>query len=192
MSEKLLFQYASVVGLLLFLAAGSVFLFLLSPAELIDVLGVENAYGLLFTAAFVSGLGVLGGAPYYLILIALALNGLHPWFLGLSAAAGVVLGDSVSYFFGYGVRALVSPRLEKIIVKISSFALTHPRLLPVLIFVYGALMPFSNDFLSAAMGLARYPFWKYMIPFGLGNIVYNTWLVFLIVYGGDWLVGIVG
>src|SRR3989338_1113064 len=47
---------------------------------------------------------------------------------------------------------------------------------------YGALIPFSNDFVGVTMGLARYPFWRVMVPLTLGTAVFNATLAFGAVY----------
>src|SRR3989344_5807612 len=161
----------------------SVFLYAYSSPEfLITWVGVENAYLLLFFLAFLSGLSSFGGVPYHLVLIALATGGLNPWLLGLGAAGGAMLGDSTSYFIGYQGRAVISQRLERLVQKFSSFFARHSKFLPLFFFLYGSLVPFSNDFIGISMGLARYPFWRVMIPLGLGNVVFNISLAFMATY----------
>ena len=54
--------------------------------------------------------------------------------------------------------------------------------MPIAFFLYDSLVPLSNDFIVISMGLARYPFWRVMIPLGLGNLVFNISLAYLALY----------
>jgi len=160
---------------LVFFGSLSIYAFLyLSPERIIDFIGVNNAYALIFFLAFLGGLTTFSGVPYHLVLVAFAAGGMNPMLLGLSAAAGVMLGDSTSYYAGMR-GGMVAPRaIRGIFEQIYSFSEKHPILLPLFCFLYGALVPFSNDFITISAGIARYSFRRVMIPLGLGNIVFNV------------------
>lgn len=185
-SKKFLKHLPKIV-FILFIAIYSLFLLYSSPEKLINFIGIENAYFLIFVLAFIGGLSTFSGVPYHWVLIALATGGLNPLMLGLSASFGVMLGDSTSYFIGYHGSAIVPAGIQKFLHKIQSFFMRFPKLLPLFIFLYGSFVPFSNDFIAISMGLARYPFWRVMIPLGLGNVVFNVSLSFLAIYAYDFL-----
>lgn len=65
--------------------------------------------------------------------------------------------------------------------------MSHPQpwVVPSALFLYGSLIPFSNDFIVISLGVAHYPFWKVMIPLGLGNITFNIWLAFAGAYASQ-------
>ena len=139
----------------------------------------------MFALAFLGGLTTFSGIPYHAVLLVLASGGLNPLYLGISAASGVMAGDATSYYIGYSGSALVPRRLERILQKFCSVCLARPRILPVLFFLYGSLVPFSNDFIVISMGLARYPFWRVMLPLGAGNLVFNISLAYFALYAYD-------
>ncbi|MBI2053149.1 MAG: hypothetical protein HYT41_00170 [Candidatus Sungbacteria bacterium] len=99
---------------------------------------------------------------------------LAPALMQASAAAGVMLGDSTSYYAGMRGGMVAPPKIKGIFEQIYSFSEKHPILLPLFCFLYGALVPFSNDFITISAGIARYSFRRVMIPLGLGNIVFNV------------------
>lgn len=190
--------YLFRIALLLFFVGWSIFFYYSSPEGIINFIGVENAYVLMFVLALLGGLTTFSGIPYHVILIMLASGGLNPLFLGISASSGVIAGDATSYFIGYNGRQIVPQKIQKNLQWFCAFCLARPKLLPVAFFLYGSLVPFSNDFIVISMGLARYPFWRVMIPLGLGNLVFNTSLAYLAIYAYGflknifWLVGSAG
>ena len=187
LNMKNLLKYLPRVSLILFFVGCSFFLYYSSPENLIEFIGVENVYFFIFILALIGGMTTFSGIPYHLVLVTLAIGDLNPILLGVSAAAGVTLGDSTSYFVGHQGRVIIPQGIQKILGKISAFGFKHPRLLPLFFFLYGSFLPFSNDFIVISMGLARYPFWRVMIPLGAGNLIFNISLAFLASYAYDFL-----
>lgn len=174
--------YLPFLGVVLGFLVVSIFFTFISPEEAIASMGVQNSYAFLFLLAFFSGLLAFSGIPYHWVLIAFAVGGLDPISLGISAATGVILGDSTSYLVGYYGHHVVPEGLRGSIKRLSSFMYRHPRLVPAFFFVYGSVAPFSNDLVGITMGIARYPFWRVMLPLGLGNLVFNVTLGYLAVH----------
>ena len=156
-----------------------VLFFYITPDRLVEVVGLENAYFLMFFTAFLGGLTTFNTVPYYSILLVLAGAGLNPLLIGLSSAVGVMAGDSFSYFMGNQGVSIIPTKLHYIFDKVRVFALTRPKLFPILCFAYGSLSPFSNDFITISAGMARIPFARIMIPLALGNLVFNIGLSYL-------------
>ena len=155
------------------------FTLFLTPEALITYIGVENGYVLVLILAFVSGVSVFGVAPYHLMLMTLAVGGLNPFLLGAAATIGLGIGDSTSYLLGYHGRAVVPHALEHVIERISRFFEKHHETVPIYIFFYGIIAPFSNDFIGVTLGILRYPFWRIMIPLLAGTCIFNTGLAYL-------------
>ena len=191
MNNEKIKQYLPRVFLVLFFLTVSIYInFFSSPEELISLIGVSNAYLLMFFLAFIGGMTTFNGIPYHLVLITLANGGLNPWLLGTLTAFGVMFGDSTSYYLGYQGSNLIPKSLCKIFELIKNFGLKYPKLMPMLLFLYGSISPFSNDFITISMGLSRYPFFKVMIPLGLGNLVFNVSLAYFATQAYDLLKGI--
>lgn len=174
---------------LLVLVGWVMFLRFLSPDEVVEMIGIRNGYLVAFISAFLGGLSVFTSVPYALVVITLAAGGLNPVILGLSAGLGLVTGDVTSYFIGYHGRRVFSRRVQRALDYFRAWLLKRKRqwMVPLFIFLYGALIPLSNDIVVISFGFARYPFWMIMIPLGLGSIIFNTWVAFAGAYGVDFL-----
>jgi hypothetical protein len=61
----------------------------------------------------------------------------------------------------------------------------------ILCFVYGSISPLSNDLITIPGGMARISYLKVMIPLGLGNIVFNITLCYLIVYANAFVLSFI-
>lgn len=158
-----------------------------TPEEIVTLVRVENAYLIMFIFAFLGGVTIMSGVPYPLILVTFALGGLNPWYLGCTAASGVMLGDTTSYFVGYRSGELLSSRMQKRVHMLTRWYDHYPRLMPLLFFVYGACVPLPNDVITVSSGLVRYSFWRAMIPLALGNLVFATGLAFMAQYASSWV-----
>ncbi len=177
-------RHLPAITLLLVLIGWTFFLYFFPPAEAVETLGIRNGYALAFVLAFFGGLSTFITVPYHLAVATLGAGGLNPLFLGIAAGTGIFLGDSISYLIGYRGHGIVPSRLQKIFQRFCGWCLTHPTwLASTVIFLYGALVPFSNDFITISMGLARFPYWRLMIPLGLGNVVFNTGAALAGAYG---------
>src|ERR1041385_1823003 len=87
---------------LLFFGSLSIYLFIhAGPDYIIKLMGVDNAYLLMFITAFFGGFTTFNVIPYHILLVTLALGGLNPFLLGFLAAIGVSIGDSSAYLVGY-------------------------------------------------------------------------------------------
>src|SRR3989304_4912501 len=162
---KDLLKYLPRILLILFFIGCSFLLYYSSPEKLIEFIGVENAYFFIFILALIGGITTFSGIPYHLVL--------------------VTLGDSTSYYVGHQGKVILPQNIQNFLGRISAFGFKHPRLLPLFFFLYGSFVPFSNDFIVISMGLARYPFWRVMLPLGAGNLVFNISLAFFALYAYD-------
>ncbi len=183
--KHFLIRYAPRTVFVLFLLGFASLFYFSSPDSIIAYLGVENAYVVIFILAVIGGLSTFSGVPYHLVLVTLATGGASPVWLGLCAAVGVMLGDATSYFIGYSGREIIPVKIQKWLNSFYAYGARYPRLMPLAFFVYGSVSPFSNDFIVISAGLAKYPFWKVMLPLALGNVVFNIGLAYFAgsVYG---------
>ena len=180
----------SITPFLFFASISVYFYFYSSPEQLVEWVGAENSYFLIFVLALFGGLTTFSGVPYHLVLITLAIGGLNPLLLGLSTAVGVILGDSTSYYVGYSGGEVMPGRVQKIVNRIYIYTAGYPKLLQVFFFLFGSLTPISNDFIVISAGIAKYPFWKVIIPLGLGNLVFNISLAYFAVSACSFLQGV--
>lgn len=169
----------ALLSVVLFIGFSLIFFVVFKPDEIIETIGGRNAYASLFFIAIAGGFTTFNVIPYHLVLITLAAGGLNPLLLGILAASGVTLGDSVSYFVGRQGRVLLSEGATKWFDRITHFSKRRPRVMMFLFFLYSTFAPSSNDLLTIPAGIARIPFWRVMIPLLLGNIIFDSTLAYL-------------
>lgn len=169
----------AVISIVLFLGFSLVFFVVFKPEQIVSDLGGRNAYAALFFIAIAGGFTTFNVISYHLVLVTLAAGGLHPVLLGLLAAGGVSIGDSVSYAVGRQGRVLLSESTTKWFDRITHISQKRPRLMMFLFFLYSTFAPSSNDLLTIPAGIARIPFWQVMVPLFLGNIIFDSTLAYL-------------
>jgi membrane protein YqaA with SNARE-associated domain len=172
---------------LTFILISFLIFYLVTPGKIIEFVGMENAYILMFSSALLGGMTTFNFIPYYSIIILLASAGLNPLYIGISSATGVMVGDTFSYFLGRSGDKIIPESLKKIFEKINNFSLKNPKLFPLLCFIYGSISPFSNDFITISAGVAKISYKKVMLPLALGNLVFNISLAFIAYYFYDFL-----
>ncbi|MBP9669516.1 MAG: VTT domain-containing protein [Candidatus Pacebacteria bacterium] len=168
--------YASLVGawpFVLMVGVSLVLLVVITPEALVEWVGLENAYVLMFVTALLGGLTTFNTVPYLSMLLLLASGGLNPFLLGLASACGVMGGDTLSYMVGYQGARVIPSALRSVFERIYTVAEKHPQRFPLVCFLYGALCPLSNDFITIPAGMARITYVRVMVPLALGNLVFN-------------------
>ncbi len=169
---------------ILLFVAWTFLIYYLSPEGIVDFVGIHNGYLLAFAIAFLGGTSILLPIPYYLVVFTLGAGGLNPILLGLFAGAGLMLGDSTSYFVGYSGREVMPERLRKwgeFLEKQSEKEHSWP--LTIFLFIYGAMIPLPNDLVIVPLGIFHYGYKKTVFPVGLGNVIFNTMIAAAGYYG---------
>lgn len=185
-------KYLKFLPLLIVLLASVLFYFYGSSEYIVNQIGLENAYGLMFVFAMLGGLTTFNTVPYYSLLLVLASAGLNPLLLGLSSAGGVMSGDTFSYLLGKQGATVLPNWLFKYIEILKTFAEHNEKKFLLICFLYGSLSPLSNDFITISAGMAKIKYWKMMLPLAAGNLVFNVGLAYLCVYASDWVGRLVG
>jgi membrane protein DedA with SNARE-associated domain len=157
-------------------------------ATLINYVGSNNAFALMFVLGLAGGLTTFTGIPYHFVLMSLAAGGINPLGLGLSTALGVMVGDSSMFYITNRVKNNLS---HKILGRIGTWAKSlnkHPYLITPSLIAYGAVSPFSNDFIVASLGIMGYSFKRIIIPLAIGNIIFNVAIAYVGLYAYDTIV----
>lgn len=174
-----------VISIILFFVLISIFIYYLSPSKIVNIIGIQNSYIIIVILGFLGGVSILFPFPYYLFVLTFAAGGSNPVLLGICAGLGVMIGESTSYLIGYHGRVVLPQKYNKIFNKLCRDCnrAKNTILLTIVLFLYGAFVPFPNDLLILPLGAARYNYWKLIIPLGLGNILFNVILAFGGIYG---------
>ena len=160
------------------------------PADtIIDKVGSDNAYVLMFALGMIGGFTTFTGIPYHFVLMSLAVGGLDPVALGVCTAVGVMLGDSTMFLIGKQVKDSLPPRVVATIDHFPEYLLKHPRFVTPALVAYGTVSPFSNDFVVASLSMGGYGYWRTILPLTVGNIFYNIALAYLGLYAYDTIIG---
>lgn len=180
----------SAAMLLILVILWSIALYYYTPYEIIEGIGVENGYLIVFISGLLGGTSLFFPFPYYLIVATFGAAGLNPFFLGAFTAFGVILGECTSYLVGHGAHSLLPDYFEKMAHGLNKWLIGIPvSAVMIILFFWSSLFPLPNDILLVPLGLIRYPFWRTIIPLGLGSLVFNTVTAFTGYYGWSLLFG---
>ena len=174
------------VAILAIFFAWAIVLYEIPPTEIVASVGIHNGYLLAFFSAVLGGTSILFPFPYYLGVFTLAAGGLNPFLLAVVAGTGVVIGDSTSYLVGYSGREILTGKTQLIFKRLYEWSLKKPKwVLTLVLYLYPALSPLPNDFIMIPMGLARFPYFRLIIPMWFGNMTFNLWIALAGIYGFD-------
>ena len=157
-------------------------LFFLSPEEIVDKIGVHNAYLLLFIVSFFGGLPSEGLLSFVSFLITLVIAGLNPIYLGLVSGTSLAIGDMFVFYLGSKGRELVKNKWDKRIKKIAKVFEKRKwlkKLTPVIAYLYISFMPFPNDFLLLFLAAIEYPAKKMNGVIILGDLTFALMVAIL-------------
>ncbi|MFA6523157.1 MAG: hypothetical protein WCS85_02210 [Candidatus Peribacteraceae bacterium] len=162
----------------------TVFIYQFSPSDIVAFIGTDHVYLATFLLSFIGGFSVFVSIPYHLVLMTFAAGGVNPWLLGLVCSIGQCCGDSSSYLLGFSGRNVAPGRIAAMMDRFRRWCTERPYWqMAGALTIYGSISPLSNDWILVPMGLARYPYWRVMLPLELGNLVFNTSMALLGAYG---------
>jgi membrane protein DedA with SNARE-associated domain len=155
--------------------------------RLLNWIGLENAYLMMYLISFAGGLTTFNFIPYYSVIILLVSAGLPPVYVGIASALGIMSGDTFSYFMGYSGSKVIPEKYKLIFERIAEWAKRKPKLFIFGSFLYGTFCPLPNDFITVPSGIAKIPYRKIMIPLMLGNLIFNIGVAYISLYGDQYL-----
>jgi len=121
-------------------------LYFLTPEEIVDVLGVRNAYLLAFVVAFFGGFSAWSSFAFIATLATLSIGGLNPIILGLVAGISLAIGDGIMFYLGSKGRELIIGKWKKRLDKVSRWTKQKVgKAIPFIAYLYIGLTPFPND-----------------------------------------------
>jgi membrane protein YqaA with SNARE-associated domain len=111
-----------------------------------------------------------------------------PWVLGLLSGTGATLGDMTSYLLGYYGRRLTDEAKTQ---GFSRFIADHPRATPAVVF-FLASTPLPLDPAVVSLGVARFSWWRVLVPALIGEIIFLTGVAWAGRLSLDWLTALLG
>jgi membrane protein YqaA with SNARE-associated domain len=152
---------------------------------IVDWIGAENGYWIMFLVALFGGVSSIAGVTYVATIITLASAGLNPLALAIASGAGISIGDTIYYYIGrYGLRTLTHGVIHDRVQQLTEWLRNKSKkLLFLVIYVYTAFTPLPNDVLTITLGLTQQP-WRVVI---VGLVLGNITLTFIIAQFGQYL-----
>lgn len=179
--EKTLAFSALIV--LILIISWSIIIYYMSPEQIIRLIGLNNGYAITFIGGVLGGTSLFFPFPNYLIVLTFGAAGLNPWLLAGIATAGVIIGESTSYIVGRASNSLLSTRWSERAHRLKKRLTTTKSWRIFILLILIGIVPIPNDYILVPLGLMRYPFWKAIIPLGIGNLFYNLILALAGTYG---------
>lgn len=161
-------------------------LWFVRPTALVEALGVEGGYLLMFLVALLGGVSSFTSPSYYATIATLAVGGLDPVLLGVISGAAISVGDSLYFILGRSGQTLAEGgRYEASFNRIKRSVSAAPVWsVPLGTYALVALTPFPNDVLAAALGFAGMRYTAVIVPLVLGNVTLTMLTAYAAIYGG--------
>ena len=171
------FIFLSLVILLFFYFWG---VYLLGPSNIVDFIGVGNAYLILFVLAVTVGVSSFTAASFYSILLTFALGGANIFVLLFLSALGLTLGDLIFYYLGYkGRNVAEDTKVENKISRFSNWVDNQNYVfVNFLIFIYFSISPFPKDVAALALGFISFRLFNFIIIAFFGNMIFCSIVLF--------------
>jgi len=119
-----------------------------------------------------------------------------PLLFSFIASLGCLLGELVGYFIGRGTSKIISEERKDNLKSLQEYLLTHPKVAPILIFIFGAT-PLNDDVLTVPLGILNYDIKKTILFCWLGKFclmflfAYNIFGVCGLLGGENWILSII-
>lgn len=171
-------ESARIIGIIvIFIISWSVLLYFYPPSTIVDILGVNNTYFLVFLLAAIGGVSTFTSTTFYTTLVTIALAGVNSLWIALVASVGLTLGDMLFYYLGTKSKGCVRGRYGHLVRKMTlQFDRFGDNIVMLLIFLY-SLTPLPSDIIAIALAIVEFPFRKVVIPLLIGNFVLIVGLV---------------
>jgi hypothetical protein len=140
------------------------------PSRIVDFVGEDNTYIVIFILAIIGGVSSFTATTYYATLFTFASGGANPLLLASISAPGVLIGDLVFWYVATQGRELALRWVGKPLEKFTNWLNNLPRWsVPIAIYGYTGFTPLPGDILMISLALLRYRIRQFIIPTLLGN-----------------------
>ena len=163
-------RYIQIVGVLIAFVGLSFAIAQIPTDTLVDYIGSENAWLLMFVLGAIGGISTFVTVPYQVVLMSFASAGINPIVLGIATALGVMVGDSTMFLLSKQVQGKLSQAQQERLDSWSEYFAKHPRLVAPSLVLYGTFSPLSNDFVVAGLSLMNFNYLRIVVPLTIGNI----------------------
>lgn len=154
-------NYYILAGIIIFIILINILFWYVSPEKIVDLIGVENSYAIVFIIAAIGGLSTFTGLTLFTVIATFAGGGAQPFLLGLTGGIGIFVSDSVFYQLAYYGKEAIPASWRAPIQKIERWASRRPLWLVLFAtYLYLGFTPLPSDLLMIALALGGYPYRK--------------------------------
>jgi membrane protein DedA with SNARE-associated domain len=126
-----------------------------------------------FVAASIAGINVFLPTSHLIFTAPLLNASLDPWALVACGAVGATLADGVGYFIGSTGRSAFYGSMNRVAQWLARVVAAHPRIAPVVLFLWAATVPLPNEILVIPAGVIGYGVARTFLITLSGNICFN-------------------
>lgn len=167
------------VGILVLIIALITILHFFSPEEIVQKIGLKNAYILMFLIAFFGGFSAWISFSFVATLVMFSAGGANPLILGLVSGLGLSIGDVIMFFLGVSGRSIIVGKWDKRLKKASSkVKRIGNKWIAFFSYIYIGFTPLPNDFLLIFLAMMEFPPKKIYLPIILGDFTYSLLIAF--------------
>ncbi len=164
--------YGPFIAIILIIIGWVVLFQYFSPTDIVNKIGIQNAYVVTFLLAVFCGFSSITGSTFYIAVAALAVGGAHPLVLGLVGGVGLCISDFAFYY----VVCKGTHVIDKHWVKFSDFIKrlinrTPDWFMYCFVFLYSGFFPVPNDVLLVTLAVGKTRFQKIAPYLFAGDVV---------------------
>lgn len=163
-----------------FITLWAIVLIFFSPEEVVNKIGAENSYLIVFLLAVIGGLSTITGTSFFASVATFAHGGADPFLLGLIGGMGIFISDSIFFFLAHQGAKILEEKENSFRSKLLKSIEKIPRwFIGIFVFLYVGLSPLPNDILMIALALAKIRYRQIVLPLILGSMSIASIAAFL-------------
>jgi len=140
------------------------------PERLVDELGVNNIYLIVFLLAVFGGLSTVTGTSFFIAVSAFSIGGADPFLLGIFGGIGIFISDTIFFLVAkYGVNKISLENKRAIWIRDKMSKLPNWIIFPVT-YVWLGFTPLPNDLLMIILALSCISYKKILPVVFAGSI----------------------
>lgn len=160
------------VGILVFVLAWTALLWVYSPQEIVDWLGMTNSYLVAFFLAVGGAVASMTPFSTYPAVYTMASGGVNAFALVPLVAIGMTVGDFIFISFGRSARGLVSEKILGKLERLLQWLESKPTFfVQAFVFLWVGFLPIANNLLTAPLAMTGFSIRKLTPPLVLGNMM---------------------
>ena len=134
---------------------------------------LKYGYAGFFGISFIGGLNIISPLPHLIFIPLLLEAGLNPLLLGVIAAIATSLADAIGYILGKAGSEAFKESLQGFQRRAKNIIEKYPRLMPLILFLWAAVIPLPNEILVIPAGISGYGIFRILGITVAGNFVFN-------------------